>query len=136
MRSEAENGRLRDAVPLHSGDHVGDEGMPVAHAYVHGLAERLGQEAALEQRPAGQRGSFRQRRVTHADLGIAVLELFDHVLRHGPAAGDQAEVLAHLVELVGGAVREEKDGAAGLADRFRHGTPPPGQRFETFTTRR
>ena len=92
--------------------------MPVAHADVDGLGlsgggEELVEELALQEGPAGERWAFGEWCVAEADLGVAVLELFDDVLRHGAAAGDLVEVGGHLAEDVGRAVGEEKYGGFG-----------------------
>ena len=52
-----------------------------------------------------------------ADLGVAVLDLFDDMLRHGAAADDVAQVLGDFVDGAGRPVSEQEDGA------FRHGAP-------------
>ena len=52
-----------------------------------------------------------------ADLGVAVLEFFDDLGRHGAAAGDLLKILGHLAELVGRAVGEQENCGA-LAHGF------------------
>ncbi len=61
LRSEAEDARVLYAVGLHLRDDVGDVGMPVAHADVDGLAEELAEQAALQERPVGERRAFGRR---------------------------------------------------------------------------
>jgi hypothetical protein len=54
--------------------------------------------------------SFGERFIAEADFGVAVLELFDYVLRHGTTAGDFVEIGGHFAEDVGGSVGEQEDG--------------------------
>ncbi len=70
--------------------------------------------------PAGEGWAFGERFFLEADLGVAVLELFDDFFGEGAAAGDLAEVLGHLAEAVGGAVGEEEDGGVGRVARSVH----------------
>ncbi len=113
------------AVGLHPRDRVGDEGVPVAHADVDGLAGRFFEKLGLAEGPAGE-GRAPPRVpagvVAKADFGVAVLQLFDDVRGHGAAAGDFVEVLGHVAQLVRGAVGEQEDGClCGVFD----GYPPP-----------
>ena len=60
-----------------------------------------------------------------ADERVAVLDLFDDVLRHGAAADDVAQVLGDLVDGLGCAVGEEEDGLLRHAQPLRAGTRGP-----------
>ena len=71
-------------------------------------------EVALGEGPAGERWRLLAGDFLEADLGVAVLELFDYGIGEGAAAGDFAEVLGHLAEGVGGSVGEEEDSVVGV----------------------
>jgi hypothetical protein len=75
-----------------------------------GGGERLPRAVGLGEGPAGERRSFGAGRFAETDLGVAVLQLFDDLVREGAAAGDLGEVFGHLAEDVGGSVGEKKDG--------------------------
>ena len=91
-------------------DDVGDVGVPVAHADVDRQVDGGGEVAALLEGPASEWRTFGERRLLEADLGVAVLELFDDGLGQGPAVGYLGEIFSHLGEDVGGSVGEQEDG--------------------------
>ncbi len=64
LRREADGLEAGDAIGAHLREHVRDVRVPVAHADIDRNAERLAQEAALQQGPAGERRAFGQRLVT------------------------------------------------------------------------
>ncbi len=101
---------MGNAVGLHLGDHIGDIRVPVPHANVDGGKNLVFEEQSLPQRPACQRRPLGKRCLAQPDLGVAVLQLFDHRGGHWPPAGNFGEILGHLAEDVRCAVREEQDG--------------------------
>ena len=107
---KAEDAGMGDAVGLHAGYSVSDEGVPVAHADVDRAADLGGQEFGLAECPAGEWRAFGEGIVAETDFGVAVLQFFDDRRRHGAAGGDPGEVFGHLAEDIGGAVGEEEDG--------------------------
>ena len=75
-----------------------------------GGGEGLLEQVGLGEGPAREGRGFDAGGIAQADLGVAVLEFFDHFVREGAAAGDFGEVFGHLAEDVGSSVGEEKDG--------------------------
>ena len=124
---------------MHLGEGVRDVRVPVAHADVDGLIpEGLLKEAALLESPLREWRAFGEWGCLKTDLGVAVLELLDDVLREGTAAGDLGEVFGHLGEDVRGAVGEEEDGLGfghGLSFQLRAKAGRPGSRFTSHSSR-
>jgi hypothetical protein len=94
-------------IGLHPRQHVGDIGMPIPHPDIHRHSERLAQQLALQQGPLGQRRALRERLLAETDLAVAMLQLLDHRAGKRPAAGDFLQILRHLAQHVGGAVRQQ-----------------------------
>ncbi len=117
LRGEAEGLDVSDSVGTHLRDDVGDEGVPVAHGDVDaGVGEEVLQEAGLGEGPLGEGRRLGAEGFGEADLGVAVLELFDDLVGKRASSGDLVEVLGHLAEDVGSSVGEEED--CGLAGGF------------------
>ena len=106
LRSQADGDDLLHPIRRNLPNNVGDERLPVPHGHVYGKADFAGENFSL----AGS--DFVQWRM--ADARIAVLHFFEHVGRDRAAARDMAQVLGDIVDGVGGAMREEKDGLLHL----------------------
>ena len=61
------------------------------------------------QRPVSEGWAVREWIFAETDGGVAMLQLFHHVRRHGAAGGYVREIFGHLTEAVGRAVGEEKN---------------------------
>src|SRR5215472_1552320 len=100
--------------------------MPVAHCDVDRRAvEFTLEETALCKRPPCQRWRFRGRRVAEADLSVAMLELFDDLVRQRTPACNIAEVLSHLAKHIRSAMCEQQDRATiahRVPNSFTHST--------------
>ncbi len=117
LRRKADGNDAGDAVGAHLTHDVGDVRVPVAHRHVDGQRRASGDEGGFERTglgegPAGEGRGFIAGFSTEADLGVAVLQFLDDLMREGAAAGDFAEVFGHLAEAVRGSMSEEQDGCS------------------------
>ena len=119
LRRQTNHRSLFHPVRAHLANHVGNVGAPVAHAHVdrHGCALR-GQfrfhQPALLQGDLGQRAA--------ADQRIAVLNLFDDLLRQRPPADHVAQIFGNLLDGLRGSVGQQQHGL------FSHWPSPGGTR--------
>lgn len=79
LRRKADDDGTRDAVIAHPAHHVGNVGLPVAHAHIDRQAEFALEQPPLLQRERGQGAA--------ADQREAMANFFDDRRRHFAAAG-------------------------------------------------
>ncbi len=79
LRGETDHHSRGDSIFAHLAHYIGDVGLPVTHAHIHGQAECLGKQAPLLLRELGQG--------TRSNKTVTVTNLFDDRFRHGTSAG-------------------------------------------------
>ena len=119
LRRHADDRCLLNAIGTHLADYVGNVGTPVSHADVDpdglaGIFKFRFDKASLFESDLGERAAANER--------VAVLDLFDYVLRQRSAADHVAQIFGNLLDGLRRSVGKQQNGL------FSHLLTPDGTR--------